>query len=136
MCIGGMDDCIIGKDGRYAPLDYKTKASIPKEGEAEKYYQNQLDCYTLFLKSNGYLIADHAWIIYYTPNAVKVQKKTLTVSIGIFQFDISVIRISVNPDNAKEIFNAAVACARGEQPKPNPDCEYCGYYIRRDYVKI
>lgn len=136
MCIGAMDDCIIEKDGKYAPLDYKTKASAPKEGEAEKYYQIQLDCYTLFLQANKYSVADHAWIIYYTPDSVKVQKKTLITSIGTFQFNINIIRISVNSDSAKEVFNAAVACARGEQPKSNPNCEYCKHYAQRDYVKI
>ena len=50
---GAMDDCLV--DGEvYIPLDYKTKGSAPNDGDSEKYYQTQLDAYTLMLHANGY----------------------------------------------------------------------------------
>ena len=61
---GALDDCMVF-NGKYVPLDYKTRGSEPKDGDSEKYYQTQLDSYALLLESNGYETAGFAYLVYY-----------------------------------------------------------------------
>src|SRR3989344_4288652 len=45
---GALDECLV-HDGKYVPLDYKTRGSAPNDGYSERYYQTQLDAYALML---------------------------------------------------------------------------------------
>ena len=46
MLFGALDDCLV--DGEHhIPLDYKTRGFPPNEGDSEKYYQTQLDAYSM-----------------------------------------------------------------------------------------
>jgi len=63
---GALDDCLVYKD-QYIPLDYKTRGFPVKEGDSEKYYQTQLDTYSLLISENGYNVRDFAYLVYYYP---------------------------------------------------------------------
>lgn len=62
---GALDECFV--DGEYyIPVDYKTRGFELKE-DLMKYYQTQLDCYTLLLQANGYKHLNLSFLIYFIP---------------------------------------------------------------------
>lgn len=113
---GALDDCLF-VEGRYAPLDYKTKGSAPRDGDGERYYQTQLDVYTLLLQKNHYKVADVGYLIYFFPRTVHER--------GMVQFEVHPVKINTKPERAERIFFAAVDCLKGTLPKHHSSCEYC-----------
>ena len=115
---GAIDDLLV-KGERYIPFDYKTKGSPTTEEDAVKYYQNQLDCYAFLLESNRLPVADHAFLLYYSPKTVGEQGKVL--------FEIQAIKIGVNIERARQTFRKAVELLKGNRPPSSPACEYCAW---------
>lgn len=113
---GALDDCLF-VDGTYAPLDYKTKGSAPRDGDGERYYQTQLDVYALLLEKNNFPATDFAYLIYYFPQSVGEH--------GIVRFHVHPVKVRTSPDRGRRIFAAAVDCLKGALPKHHSSCEYC-----------
>jgi hypothetical protein len=112
---GALDDLLV-RDDRYIPLDYKTKGSPTTQEDAVKYYQNQMDCYTLLLEASGLPPAGFAFLLYYSPKAVGEKGDVL--------FEVQPIRISTDADRARATFRKAVKFLA--EPSPPPGfCEYC-----------
>ena len=119
---GALDDCLV--DGKtYIPLDYKTRGSAPKDGDSEKYYQTQLDTYTLLLKENGYPTGDHAYLVYYYPDT---HHKNNSV-----RFNIEPVRVRTDPARAMRLFTEAVKTLSGPVPESSDNCEYCAWLSAR-----
>jgi len=119
---GALDDCLFIKDA-YAPLDYKTRGSAPKEGASEQYYQHQLDAYAFLLESNGYAVTNFAYLVYYYPQEVHEG--------GLVQFSVQPVRMETNTERAKELFLDAVKFLHSKEPKSHRGgavCEYCVWH--------
>lgn len=113
---GALDDCL--QDGKeYIVLDYKTRGFPPKEGDSEKYYTNQLDCYSLLLEENGYPTKGIGYLVYYYPKEVKEQ--------GKIDFNIKVVELNTDPNRAKKTLQDAVKLLSGSIPPHHSECEYC-----------
>lgn len=116
---GALDDCMIA-DGLYVPLDYKTKGSAPSPGDGERYYQLQLDTYALLLKANGCAPASFAYLVYYFPLRVGAE--------GNVTFRVLPVRVAVDPERAKKLFERAVDLLRNDHvPERHSQCEYCAW---------
>ncbi len=115
---GALDECLV-KGEYYIPLDYKTKGSAPNQADAERYYQNQLDCYTLLLESNQRPTCSLGYLIFYSPG--KVEKE------GVVRFQVDPIKMETDPLRAKLTLEKAVKLLLGDIPKDGGDCEYCRY---------
>jgi len=115
---GALDDCLVEED-YYVPIDYKTRGSAPKEGDSEKYYTNQLDCYALLLQENGYKVGNVAYLVYYYPDAVHEN--------GVIHFKVEVVGMNINPERAKHTLTQAANLLRGPLPEKHSDCEYCSW---------
>lgn len=113
---GALDDCM-EKDGKYFPLDYKTRGFAPKEGDSEKYYGNQLDCYTLLLEENGYPVGDFGYLIYYYPEHVEEN--------GTVIFSVKPIQLKIDPNRARKTLKDAMKLLNGPIPPHHSECEYC-----------
>lgn len=114
--IGALDDCL--QDGKYyIPLDYKTRGSAPREGDSEKYYGNQLDCYALLLEENGYPVKGIGYLIYYYPKKVEEHGKVI--------FDVDVIELKIDPKGARKTLESAMKLLNGPIPPHHSECEYC-----------
>lgn len=113
---GALDDCM-EKDGKYFPLDYKTRGSAPKSGDSEKYYGNQLDCYTLLLQENGYQVDDYGYLIYYYPEHVEEN--------GTVIFNVEPIKLKIDPDRARKTLRDAIKLLNSPIPPHHSECEYC-----------
>lgn len=113
---GALDDCLQDKK-HYIPVDYKTRGSAPREGDSEKYYGNQLDCYGLLLEENNYPIRDFGYLIYYYPKEVKEN--------GAVNFDVKVIRLNIDSERAKKVLKDAIKLLNSPIPSRHSECEYC-----------
>ena len=118
---GALDDCLI-ENGSYIPVDYKTRGYELKE-DPRRYYQTQLDCYSLMLNSSGYKINNIAFLIYYWP--VKVKED------GVIEFHVEPIKIETNIESAKKIIKDAAELLSAPIPKPDSGCEYCNLVTNR-----
>ncbi len=118
---GALDECLV-IDGKYAPLDYKTRGSPPRPGDSERYYQTQLDSYTLMLRENGYPVADHGYLVYYFPK--KVERN------GVVHFEVYPVRMSIDANRAQAFFASAVDCLRGTAPQKHTGCLFCDWVTR------
>ena len=119
---GALDDCLI-EDDCYIPLDYKTRGSAPRDGDSEKYYQTQLDAYSLMLDANGYKTKNYALLVYYYPSEVK--------SDGVVIFDIKPVKVETNLDRVKNLFQDAVNLLNEPMPSNHSECEHCNWITSR-----
>jgi len=119
---GALDDCLV--DGEYyIPLDYKTRGYPPNEGDSEKYYQTQLDAYSLMLSENQYETKDHAYLVYYYPEEVR--------SDGVVIFNIKPVKVGTDINRARNLFEDAVEALRGPMPEHHSECEHCNWISSR-----
>jgi hypothetical protein len=115
---GKLDDCLVLPDGRLAPLDHKTRASAPDEvSYTEKYYQLQMDVYTLLLERNGQPTSRTAYVVYYFPLDGSLHDG--------FPFGVAVHKVSTDPAAAYQVFVEGVRCLEGPLPDSGAACEYC-----------
>ena len=120
---GALDDCLLsGK--KYIVLDYKTRGSAPISGDSEKYYQTQLDTYSLLLTANGYESANFGYLLYYYPKTVKQNGRVL--------FNTAVVKVPTDLKRAKKTFEDAVNLLHGPIPKKHSICEYCSWNQSRN----
>jgi len=119
---GALDDCLevpLTSSGqvRYSPLDYKTRGSAPREGDSEKYYGNQLDCYALLLEENNYPVGEFGYLIYYFPKEVREN--------GTVIFDVEPIKLKIDPGRSRKTLQEAIKLLHGPIPPHHSECEYC-----------
>ena len=119
---GALDDLLV-KEDKYIPFDYKTKGSPTTEEDAIKYYQNQLDAYALLLEANQLPVAGYAFLLYYSPKNTAAERGTVC-------FEIQPIKIKIDTERVKVIFQRAVALLKGAMPASSPACEYCTWLSR------
>lgn len=114
---GALDDCVV--EGKYyAALDYKTRGYPPKEG-GHKFYQGQLDAYTLLLEENGYPTNHLAYLVYYFPKEVREN--------GLVSFNVEVKEVKTNSDDAKKEFERALEVLKSPMPLKHSECAFCSW---------
>ena len=116
---GALDECLV-HNGKYVPLDYKTRGSAPRDGDSERYYQTQLDTYALLLSSNGYPVENFCYLVYYYPKTVEAQ--------GQVTFAVYPIEMTSDPERARRRFEEAVHSLDEPLPQPSARCEYCTWH--------
>lgn len=115
--VGALDDCMVS-GGKYIPTDYKTRGFELKEG-GESFYQNQLNCYSFLLESNGLPQPGYAYLIYFIPKEVK--------SGGVVNFSVEVKKVTTSTDDARRTFTAAVRLLRDNAPASHTECQFCSW---------
>ncbi|KKL59151.1 hypothetical protein LCGC14_2218250, partial [marine sediment metagenome] len=115
--IGALDDCLVTKEKKYSPLDYKTKGSIPKD-DGSQYYQTQLDCYQLMLRENGYPVSGSGVLVYYWP---------VVARSGYISFLSKYFEIPCSADAAIGKIKLAKEILSKDMPEASAECEYCRY---------
>ena len=113
---GALDDCL-ENNGKFVPLDYKTRGSAPRDGDSEKYYTNQLDCYALMLEGNGYPVGKFGYLVYYYPEHVEEN--------GTVIFNVKPIKMVIDPNRARQTLKNAMKLLNGPIPPHHSECEYC-----------
>ena len=115
---GKLDDCVALPDGRLAPLDHKTRASAPDDlSYTQRYYQFQMDVYTLLLERNGHRTSRTAHVVYYFPLEGRLHEG--------FPFGVAVHTVATRPEEAYRIFIEGTRCLGGPLPRRGDACEFC-----------
>ena len=115
---GKLDDCVILPDERLAPLDHKTRASAPDDlSYTQKYYQFQMDVYTLLLERNGHRTSRSAYVVYYFPVDGILHQG--------FPFGVVVHEVATDPEAAYRIFTNACRTLAGPLPAAGEACGFC-----------
>ena len=115
--MGALDDCLVD-EGRYIPIDYKTRGWLIKE-DSHTYYQNQLDCYTLLLEKNDFPANNFAYLIFWSPKEVRED--------NLVNFTIEPVGVETDPQRALKIFRSAVETLAGPLPKHHSTCGFCAW---------
>jgi len=119
---GRLDDCLIGDDEKYTPIDFKTSSSDPREKiEVLPAYQNQMDSYTFLLEENGKKTSGESHLIFVYP------EHSDNLHSG-FPMLIHIVTLKTNPEAVKARISKAVEILEGEMPDSSPDCPFCRWY--------
>ena len=118
---GAVDDILEFKDGKLAPLDYKsTGSSIPTIYDR---FQIQMDTYTFLLEKNGFKTSRKGYLAFYI-----VDKENGFGDRLPFKKELQ--EIETNPSDIPQLFREAVGLLRKKElPPHSPDCEY-GKWLR------
>lgn len=114
--MGALDDLFVTGEGKYAPLDFKTRG-FPRKEDTHEYYQHQMDIYSFLLEKNSMPPADFAILVFYHPTGVDGNHNVI--------FDPDPVRVAVDRKRGEKIFLDAVACMLGDKPESSKDCEFC-----------
>lgn len=118
--VGAFDDLLHNPStDTYAMLDYKTKGSMPDLAYCEKYYQKQVDNYTLLLQSGGYKTAPFGVLFYFWPE--QCESETI-------KFMNKTFILNADASRAIEMFDRAIDCLESDlMPPAGLVCEYCAF---------
>lgn len=114
---GAIDDLVV-QEGRYAPLDYKSRGNAPSS-EGVQIYQTQLDCYALLLERNGFQSNGFGYLLFYYPTQVTGK--------GILHLRFVSLEIRVNIKRVEALFREAVDCLRRDMPLQSSSCSFCSW---------
>ena len=115
--VGALDDCAV-ENGKYIPVDYKTRGFDVKEG-GESFYQNQLNCYSLLLEVNDLPQPGFAYLVYYIPKDVSEG--------GMVRFQIDVKKVKTDSEEGLRVFKAAVNTLKSPMPESHSACGFCSW---------
>lgn len=114
---GGVDELLEADDGTLVVLDYKTRGYPPKGDGAPDYYRRQLNLYNLVFREAGHPTADHAYLLYYHPAAVR--------EAGAVAFHTDLVQVPIDVDAARRLVEGAVDVLEGPLPPAAADCDFC-----------
>lgn len=121
---GALDDLVV-HEGKFSPLDAKTKNAHPKTNGAE-YYQLQLDCYSLMLSANGMQPSGHAYLWYVWPETWSEPEMDISRT-SVLDCGSKVFVLDSEPERAAGMLKKAVAVLTGPIPQPDPRCDFCAH---------
>jgi len=118
---GAVDDILEFKDGKLAPLDYKsTGSSAPAIYDR---FQIQMDVYTFLLEKNGFKTPKKGYLAFYIVNKENGFGDRLP-------FKKELHEIETNPSDIPQLFREAVELLRKDEPLTHsPDCDF-GRWLR------
>jgi hypothetical protein len=114
--MGVLDELFVTDDGRYAPLDFKTRG-FPRKSDTHSHYQHQMDLYGFLLQKNDMDPAGFAILIFYHP--VEVNKNHDVT------FKPDTLSVPISPERGRVLFREAVECLINNPPDPREGCEFC-----------
>lgn len=121
---GAIDDLLVNERGQFVPFDIKTRGFLPTE-ETIKYYQLQMDAYTLLLERNGFPVANFAVLGFWIP--------VDAINMNTISFEVHLVRVPVNPNNAITALQDAIDCINGQEPDV---CELCKYVLQNNNTNL
>ncbi len=113
--VTAFDDLLV-KDGKFIPIDVKTKGWQPKI-DAKDHYQHQLDIYAYVLSKNGYKVEDHAYLAFYHPEIANGDES--------IKFVTTVVKVDTKLEHAVKMMEEAAGIIDSKEPKSAEKCEFC-----------
>lgn len=126
LIFGAVDDIWQKPDGELIVVDYKATA---KDGEVgldadwQIGYKRQMEIYQWLLRKNGFKVSDVGYFVYCNG---RKDKKAFD---GKVEFDVKLLDYKGDDSWVDKAILDAHKCLIGDDiPKPDKDCDYCGYY--------
>ena len=119
---GAVDEILV-RGKKLIVMDFKTRG-FPCKDDTHLHYQDQLDIYNFLLRKNGHDTEDYAYLLFFHPTHVS--------AAGDFVFERTLKKIEVNVENAEKIFQRAISCLGGPEPRPGKDCGVCSFVKERN----
>ena len=114
---GAIDDLLISANGKYIPLDFKTRGYPTKE-DTHQHYQHQLDCYALLFEQNNMPPAGIGYLLFFWPERYKDQ---------VAYFQSKLVKLEVGPERARGLLEKIRNLLDSQIPPVHESCEYCLY---------
>lgn len=114
---GAIDDLLI-QDNGFAPLDYKSRGSLPESSTAW-YYQNQLDCYAFLLQRNGCKMSGMGYLLYYYPKQIWEGAQ--------IELEFYPVEVAIDTNRAEKVFSESAELLRSAMPSSGRGCRYCAW---------
>jgi CRISPR/Cas system-associated exonuclease Cas4 (RecB family) len=114
---GAIDELIISEDGKYIPLDFKTRGYPTKE-DSHEHYRYQLDCYALLFEENNMPPADIGYLLFFWPERYEDHS---------VYFRSELVKLEVNSQRARALLAEIRKVLDGPIPPSHEACEYCLY---------
>jgi RecB family exonuclease len=114
---GAIDELLITAEGKFIPLDFKTRGYPVKE-DTHEHYRHQLDCYALLFKENNMPPADYGYLLFFWPEEY--------ANFNV-RFSSELIKIDVDPKRGLDLLRTTRDILDGPIPKSHKDCEFCLY---------
>lgn len=114
---GAIDELLVAPDGKYIPLDFKTRGYPTKE-DTHEHYRHQLDFYALLFERNGLPPAKNGYLLFFWPQKY---------GEGKADFKTNLVEMDISPARAGQILKQVKEIIGGPKPPAHSDCEYCRY---------
>lgn len=114
---GAIDDLLVLPDGKFIPIDFKTRG-YPTKQDTHEHYRHQLDCYALLFEQNSMAPAEYGYLLFFWPEEYRD-------SCAHFQTEL--IKMDVNPNRARSLLTMVRAILDSAIPQRHIDCEFCLY---------
>jgi CRISPR/Cas system-associated exonuclease Cas4 (RecB family) len=114
---GAIDELLVAPDGKYIPIDFKTRGYAVKE-DTHEHYRHQLDFYALLFEKNGLPPARFGYLLFFWPQKYGGGKADFKTEL--VEMDISSARAGRILKQVREILDSS-------KPPAHSDCEYCRY---------
>ena len=132
--VGNLDECLVDEEGKYYPLDHKTRGYAPKQ-DSSSVYQLQMNIYSFLLKKNGFPIGGKGYLVYYFPQEIETPEWKEKISGEVFKFNFEIQEIEINVEEANELIWYAIRILKSPTPpSPSPSCSYCNWRRERSGV--
>lgn len=122
---GAVDDVWINPKGELIVVDYKATA---KDGEVnldadwQMGYKRQMEIYQWLLRKSGFTVFDTGYFVYCNG---RIDREAFD---GKIEFDITLLPYTGNDQWVEDVLHELKQCLDNPaMPKPNNDCEFCGY---------
>jgi len=114
--MGALDELLLTSEGKYAPVDYKTRG-YPLKEDTHEHYQDQMSIYSFLLEKNEMPTTGYAVLLFYHP--LKVNREHHV------EFQADPIKIKTDAKAALRLFDSASKILENDEPKPSKDCGFC-----------
>ncbi len=117
---GKLDECLVDKEGRFTPVDFKTSSSDPRDKETLSAYRTQIDDYVFLISENGKKVTGEGFLIYFFPDMSE------ELHDG-FPMIVHLQKLEGNPQNTRKRIENAIKVLSDGIPDSNPECVFCKY---------
>jgi len=117
---GKLDECLVDKEGRLTPVDFKTSSSDPRDKETLSAYRTQIDDYVFLISENGKKVTGEGFLIYFFPDMSE------ELHDG-FPMIVHLQKLEGNPQNTRKRIENAIKVLSDGIPDSNPECVFCKY---------
>lgn len=118
---GAIDELLVGQNGKFIVLDFKTRGYPTKE-DTHEHYQHQLNLYALLLEKNNLLPDKFGYLLFFWPKEY---------GPGRANFKTELVKMEISGGRGREILQQVQKIIQGKKPMPINECEYCQYFLNR-----